>query len=144
MIAAIVSVLTFLPLMVMALAHLLWALGTTWPIRSEALLAQTVVGRPGLTRMPNRLLMLLIAILLTLAAIVAMGLAGHDDGGMVRTVLGALLAIGFLVRGVAGYTAGWRARYPAEPFATLDRKNYSPLFLWIGAGYLILVVMRLI
>ena len=144
MIEAVVSVLTFLPLMVAALAHLLWALGTTWPIRTEALLAQTVVGRSGITRMPNRLLTFVIAIVLTLAAIVAMGMAGHDDGGITRTILGALLAIVFLARGVAGYTRGWRARYPVEPFATLDRKNYSPLCLWIGAGFLILVVMRLI
>ena len=143
MIAAIVSTLTFLPLMVAALAHLLWALGTTWPIQSEALLAQTVVGRPGITRMPNKLLTLVIAILLTAAAIIVMAGEAHGDGGKIRTVLGALLAIGFIARGVLGYTPGWRARYPVEPFATLDRRNYSPLCLWIGAGFLILVVMRL-
>ena len=36
MISTIVSVLTFLPLMVVALAHLFWALGATWPIRTDA------------------------------------------------------------------------------------------------------------
>ena len=55
-----------------------------------------------------------------------------------------LLALVFLARGVLGYTAGWRARFPTEPFATLDRKNYSPLCLVLGAGFLILVVMRLL
>ena len=144
MIATIVSVLTFLPLLVVAFAHLLWALGTNWPISSEALLAQTVVGRTGITRMPNRLLTLFIAIVLFALGIIAMGLGGHDDGGTIRTVLGALCAVVFLGRGVAGYTPGWRARYSAEPFATLDRRNYSPLCLWIGAGFLILVLLRLI
>ena len=144
MTATIVSVLTFLPLMVVALAHLFWALGTSWPIRSEALLAQTVVGRSGITQMPSRWLTLLVSLLLFAAAIVAMGLADHDDGGVVRTILGGLLAIVFIARGVMGYTAGWRARYPVEPFATLDRRNYSPLCLWIGAGFLILVLLRLI
>ena len=48
MISIIVSVLTFLPLLVVAFAHLLWALGTAWPLQSEALLAQTVVGSPGI------------------------------------------------------------------------------------------------
>ena len=144
MIATITSVLTFLPLMLLALAHLFWALGTNWPIRSEELLAQAVIGRAGITRMPSRWLTLGMALLLFAAAVVAMGLAGHDDGGLVRTILGALLAVAFVARGVLGYTAGWRARYPAEPFATLDRKNYSPLCLWIGAGFLILVVMRLL
>jgi hypothetical protein len=144
MIATIVSVLTFLPLMIVALAHLFWALGATWPIRSEELLAQTVVGRAGVTRMPNKLVTFAVAVGLFLTAIIAMGLADHDDGGVVRTSLGALLAMGFIARGVLGYTAGWRARFPVEPFATLDRKNYSPLCLWIGAGFLILVVLRLI
>ncbi len=144
MTATIISVLTFLPLMVVALAHFFWALGTSWPIGTELLLAQTVVGRAGVTRMPNRWLTLLVAVLLFAAAVVAMGLADHDDGGIVRTLLGALLAIIFVARGILGYTAGWRARFPVEPFATLDRKNYSPLCLWIGAGFLILVVMRLL
>jgi hypothetical protein len=144
MTATIVSVLTFLPLMLLAFAHLLWALGTNWPISSEALLAQTVIGRTGITRMPNRLLILAVAIVLFAVAVIAMGLSGHDDGGRIRTVLGALCAIVFIGRGIVGYTPGWRARFSAEPFATLDRKNYSPLSLWIGAGFLILVLMRLI
>ena len=144
MISTIVSVLTFLPLMVVALAHFFWALGTTWPIRSEQLLAQTVVGRAGITRMPNKFLTLLVALALFAVAIVAMGLADHDDGGLFRTILGAILAVVFIARGVLGYSAGWRARFPTEPFASLDRKNYSPLCLWIGAGFLILVLMRLL
>jgi hypothetical protein len=141
--STLVATLTFLPLLVVALAHLFWALGTTWPIRDEALLAQTVLGRPGVTKMPNRLLTLLVAVLLFAAAVIAMGLADKTDGGTTRTVLAALLALAFLGRGIAGYTAGWRARHPVEPFATLDRKNYSPLCLWIGAGFLILLVLRL-
>jgi Protein of unknown function (DUF3995) len=144
MTSTIISILTFLPLMVAALAHLFWALGATWPIRDELLLAQTVVGSPGITRMPNKLLTLLVAILLFASGVVAMGLADHDDGGFVRTVLGVILAVVFLGRGVVGYTPGWRARHPVEPFATLDRKNYSPLCFWIGAGFLILVGMRLL
>jgi hypothetical protein len=144
MIATIIGVLTFLPLMLVALAHLFWALGTSWPIKTEALLAQTVVGRAGIAQMPSRWLTLLVALFLFAAAVVAMGLADHDDGGIVRTILGAILAIVFFARGVLGYPAGGRARFPVEPFATLDRRNYSPLCLWIGAGFLILVVMRLV
>ena len=37
--STVIAMLTFLPLLVVALAHLFWALGTTWPINSEALLA---------------------------------------------------------------------------------------------------------
>ncbi|HWA18046.1 MAG TPA: DUF3995 domain-containing protein [Devosia sp.] len=140
----VIALVIFLPLLMVAFAHLLWALGTSWPIQSEQLLAQTVIGRPGVTRMPNRLLILAVALLLFAAAIVAIGLADKMDGGLARTVLGAALAVAFLARGFAGYTGAWRARFPTEPFASLDRKNYSPLSLWIGAGFLILVLMRLL
>ena len=140
----VVGSLTFVPLLVVSVAHLLWALGYTWPIRNETLLAQTVIGTPGVTRMPNRLLVLVVAVLVFAAGIIALSLADHDSGGLGLTLLGTLLAIIFIARGVLGYTAGWRARFPTEPFATLDRRNYSPLCLWIGAGFLILVAMRLL
>jgi hypothetical protein len=140
----IVGSLTFVPLLMVAFAHFLWSLGRTWPIRNETLLAQTVVGSPGITRMPNRLLTFVVSLLILGAGIVALALADHASGGWWLTALGALLAVVFLARGALGYTAGWRARFPTEPFATLDRRNYSPLCFWIGAGFVILVVMRLI
>lgn len=140
----LVGSLTFLPLFTVAFAHYLWAFGNTWPIRNEALLAQTVVGRPGVTRMPNRLVTFLVATALIAAGLVALSLADPVAGGPGLTLLGALLALLFIGRGVLGYTPGWRARFPAEPFASLDRKNYSPLCFWIGAGFLILALMRLL
>ncbi len=139
----LVASLTFVPLLMLALALLLWSVGRTWPIRNEALLAQTVVGAPGITRMPRRLLLFALAVLTLATGIVALSLADHDSGGLPLTLLGLLLAAAFFVRGGIGYTAGWRARFPTEPFATLDRRNYAPLSFWIGAGFLILVVMRL-
>ena len=140
----VVGSLTFVPLLMVALAHFLWSLGRTWPIRNEVLLAQTVVGTPGITQMPSRLLTFLVSLLLLATGIVALALADHTSGGWWLTALGVLLAIVFIARGVLGYTAGWRERFPTEPFATLDRRNYSPLCLWIGAGFVILVAMRLL
>jgi hypothetical protein len=140
----LVGSLTFVPLLMVALAHFFWALGSTWPIKNETLLAQTVVGLPGVTRMPNRFVTFIVSLLVLAAGIVALALADHTSGGITLTLLGVLLAIVFIARGILGYTPGWRARFPTEPFATLDRKNYSPLCLWIGAGYIILVLMRLI
>ena len=140
----LVGALTFVPLLTVSFAHLLWALGSSWPIRGEMLLAQTVVGTPGVTRMPNRLLTLVVSLMLLAAGIVALSLADHESGGIGLTFAGGVLALAFLARGVLGYTGGWRARHPVEPFATLDRKNYSPLCLWIGAGFLVLVGMRLL
>jgi Protein of unknown function (DUF3995) len=140
----LVGSLTFVPLLMIALAHLVWSVGATWPIRNEELLAQTVVGKPDIKRMPNRAVTFVIALLVLAAGIMALAIADHDSGGLPLTLLGALLAAVFLARGAIGYTAAWRLRYPTEPFATLDRKNYSPLSLWIGAGFLILVLMRLL
>ena len=140
----LVGSLTFVPLLMVALAHFFWALGSTWPIKNETLLAQTVIGTPGVVKMPNRFGTLIVALLVLAAGIVALSLADHTSGGWPLTVLGLVLAAIFIGRGILGYTAGWRARFPTEPFATLDRKNYSPLCLWIGAGFLILVLMRLL
>jgi hypothetical protein len=140
----VVGSLTFVPLLMVAVAHFLWSLGRTWPIRNEALLAQTVVGLPGITKMPPKLASFAVFLFVLAAGVVALALADHTSGSWWLTALGVVLAVVFIGRGVLGYTAGWRARFPTEPFATLDRKNYSPLCLWIGAGFLILVIMRLI
>ena len=140
----VVGSLTFVPLLMVAVAHLIWALGGSWPIRNEALLAQTVVGLPGITKMPPKLASFAVFLFVLAAGVVALALADHTSGSWWLTALGVVLAVVFIGRGVLGYTAGWRARFPTEPFATLDRKNYSPLCLWIGAGFLILVIMRLI
>lgn len=140
----LVGSLTFLPLLMVAFVHFLWSIGYTWPIRSEELLVRTVVGTSGATRMPNRGLMLLGAVAVLAGGVVALALADPVSGGWSLNVLGLLLAAIFVGRGVLSYTPAWRARHPVEPFASLDRKNYGPLCFWIGAGFLILVLMRLL
>jgi hypothetical protein len=138
----IVASIVFVVLLAVALAPLLWALGSRWPIRDPELLAKTVIGRPGVTRVP-RLASLVVAVLAFAAGIVALSLADHDAGALWLTALGVVLAAIFLGRGALGYTAGWRARFSVEPFVTNDRRVYSPLCLIVGAGFLILVIMRL-
>jgi len=78
----LVASLTFLPLFTVAFAHYLWAFGNTWPIRNEALLAQTVVGRPGITKMPNRFVTFVVATALIVFGIVALSLADPVAGGV--------------------------------------------------------------
>ena len=139
----LIGAIVFVALLAVAIAHFIWSLGGSWPIRNKDLLAKAVIGRPGVTRVP-RLASLVIAILVLLAGIVALALADKTGGGVLLTAAGALLAMIFLARGAIGYTAGWRAAFPEEPFATLDRRNYSPLCLVLGMGFLLLVLMRLI
>ena len=138
-----IAALVFIPLLAVAIAHFLWSIGRTWPIRDQLLLAQTVIGRPGVTRVP-RLASFVVAAAVLAAGIIALSLADETAGGVTLTLLGALLGAIFIGRGVIGYTPQWRAQFPEEPFATLDRRNYSPLCLFVGAGFLILVLMRLL
>ncbi|HEV2518599.1 MAG TPA: DUF3995 domain-containing protein [Devosia sp.] len=139
----LIAALIFVVLLAVAIAHFLWSIGSRWPIRDPELLARTVVGKPGVTRVP-KLAAFIISLLVLAAGILALSLADHSAGGWWLTLVGVGLAAVFLGRGAIGYTEGWRARFSVEPFATLDRKNYSPLCLALGVGYLLLVIMRLI
>lgn len=138
----IVSSLIFVALLAVAIAHFLWSIGRTWPIRDEALLAKTVVGVPGITRMPPKIATFGVAIATLTAAIVALALADDVSGGPWLSALGVALALVFFARGVIGYTAWFARLTPEEPFRTLDRRNYSPLCLLLGAGFATLAIMR--
>ena len=136
--------LMFVLLLSVAVAHLLWSIGQTWPIRDEKLLAQTVVGTRDIQKMPPRLASFAVAVATFAAGILALSLADHDSGGMLLTLAGIALAAIFLGRGIAGYTPGWAARTPEPNFRLNDRRVYSPLCLLLGAGFLALVFMRLL
>ena len=139
----LIAALIFVVLLAVAIAHLLWSLGSRWPIRDPELLARTVIGKPGVTRVP-RLASLIVAVLVLAAGVLALSLADGAAGGIWLTLVGVVLAAVFLGRGAIGYTEGWRRRFSVEPFATLDRRNYTPICLALGVGYLLLVIMRLI
>jgi hypothetical protein len=139
----LIAALIFVVLLAVAIAHFLWSVGSRWPIRDPELLARTVIGKPGVTRVP-RLASFVVSLLVLAAGVLALSLADDAAGGWWLTLIGMVLATVFLGRGAIGYTEQWRAQFSVEPFATLDRKNYSPICLALGAGYLILVIMRLI
>lgn len=132
----------FLCLIMVSLAHFVWAFGGTWPIRNRELLAATVIGREGVDRVP-RLAALLVAILVLVAAALGVSLGERESGGLPLTLVGLALGLVFAVRGIFGYTAAWRRHFPREPFASLDRKFYSPLCVVVAVCFLVLVAMRL-
>ena len=134
----------FVALLAVSFAHLLWSLGQTWPIRDGKLLAQTVVGTPGIERMPSRWRSLGMAVFLFAAGVIGLSLADHDSGGPPLTLAGLALAAVFFGRGVLGYTARWAAHTPEPNFRLNDRRVYSPLCLFLGACFLALVLMRLL
>ena len=138
----LIAALVFIPLLTLSMAHFLWALGGTWPIREEKLLAQTVVGTAGVTHMPPRWVSLGVALLTITAGILALALADHTSGGTILSILGLPAAAIFLYRGILGYTPGWIAKTPEPNFRLNDRRVYSPLCLAIGIGFIVLVILR--
>lgn len=139
-----IAALVFIPLLAIALACFLWAIGRSWPLRNRELLRQAISGRSGDAPLPSRLVFLAAAIIALGAGIVALSLADPVAGGLGLTLTGLVLGVLLTARGIAGYTPGWRRIRAAEPFATLDRKTYSPVALFLGAGFLLLVLLRLL
>ena len=139
----VVAAVVFIPLLAIAIAHFVWSLGGSWPIRDKAMLPKVVLGIPGATRVP-RLASFVVSVAILAAGVVALALADHTAGSIWLTLLGVVLGAVFVARGILGYTSRWRAKFTEEPFATLDRRNYSPLCLILGAGFWLLVLMRLI
>jgi hypothetical protein len=127
----------------LAILHLVWGLGSHWPAASAERLAKSAVGTPGITRMPGMAASLVVAALLAGVAIWPLFGAGLLPAVWPRwleQLAGAGIVAVFLGRGVAGYTQAWRRLVPEEPFASYDRRYYSPLCLALGAGYLAILI----
>lgn len=139
-----IASMMFIALFAVSLAHFLWSIGRTWPIRDEKLLAQTVVGFKDIERMPPRLASLAVSTASLAAGIFALALADHDSGGIWLNLGGFALAAVFLARGVLGFTAWWAQKTPEPNFRLNDRRVYSPLCLALGLGFIALVVFRFI
>jgi len=140
----LIAAFMFIALLAVSTAHFLWSIGKTWPIRGEKLLAQTVVGFKDIERMPPRLASLAVSLATLAAGIIALALADHDGGGLLLSLVGLPLAAVFLARGIIGYTPWWARVTPEPNFRLNDTRVYSPLCLFLGAGFLALVILRLL
>ena len=130
-------------LLVIAALHAAWGLGWRWPSGSEIALARTVVGRTGITRMPSLASCLTVAALLAGASLwplCASGLVTAPWPRRLTQFAGLGLAAVYIGRGIAGYLPAWRRRFSEQPFASLDRRIYSPLCVLIGAAILTLLI----
>ena len=120
-----------------AVIHALWGLGYNWPETSEEALARSVVG-DGRRRMPPAWQCYAVAGLLAAVAIWAFVLLGRDEEPWVQSVTYIIAGV-FVARGIAGYTPTWRSHFRDEPFATRNRRYYSPYCLLMGVSYLALL-----
>ena len=142
MISGLASI-TFIPLLAMAMVHMMWAFGATYPAKTEADLARTVIGAQGIEKMQSRGLSFFLSLAIFFAGIWALALTDPSDT-LVLTLGGVFFAMVFLARGILGYTKSWRARNPEEPFASFNIRLYSPLCLLVGIGFAWLTLLRII
>ncbi len=137
------TIATFEAILLAAIAalHVAWGFGVRWPRRDEPALAALVVGY-NRDRMPPPQQCFIAAAAIFAAAVVVALMAGSvrlPIAPVLVTLAGLGVTAVFAGRGVAGYLPAWRARFPRQPFATLDRRFYSPLCLGIAATCAILL-----
>jgi hypothetical protein len=139
----LIAAFVCIALMAISVAHLAWSLGLSWPLKNRKLLAQTVVGFTGVEKMPNPLFTFVVAIATFYAAFIALAMADPEGGGTNLNLVGGVIALIFLARGIIGYTAKWQAMTSEPIFRLNDKRVYSPLCLFIGLGFTTLILLRL-
>lgn len=142
----VIAALIALILFAVALIHFAWGSGLNWPAKTEQDLSNLVVGTSGAKKMPGKTLTVLVAIAIAMAAswpLMWQGLIWYPHAFPQTLVwLGMwVLAVIFLLRGVAGYFM--HTSNPEQPFKRLNRVLYSPLCLLLGCGFLLLVTAPL-
>ncbi len=142
--AAVVSSVLAVVLVVAGILHLLWAARIYFPFANEQAAARAVVGLRGITRMPSRGASAFVGLLLIAAAVAAVCIGSFSAqvpaAKYVLAPLGLFLSAVFLTRGIAGILPAFERAAPEQPFLTLNRRLYSPLCAAIGLGFLFLVI----
>lgn len=132
-------------LLPVGILHLIWASGASWPYRSEAHLAQSVIGAPFDMPRPQKAgLTLAAATAILLAGVLPLAFVGLIETGLPEHVLRWALmaeAVVFLLRGIYGYLPAMARAAPLEPFRTLNRRYYNPLILTLGALCFALLIL---
>lgn len=137
----ILSYVTAVILLLIALIHLLWGIDVYWPAKDEAALARAVVGAKDITQMPNFWACSFVTVALLIGAVIVLRLGGVMDVkafGLTALPLwlfqlaGLGFALVLLSRGIIGLTPFWAQITPEEPFRTWNKQFYSPLCIALG------------
>jgi FtsH-binding integral membrane protein len=129
----LLAVILFASVFALSFIHFQWSRGSHWPEESEEALARAVIG-DGRRSMPSPLACLALSIVLAVVALWPLFVMDRATELSIRQVT-MVIAGTFVARGIAGYTVRWRQHFNDEPFATRDRRYYSPLCLVLGLGY---------
>jgi hypothetical protein len=130
-----IAIALLLTLVVGAIAalHVYWGLGGLWPSSDEETLARTVIGDGRRHMPPPWQCFAVAAILLVVAAwpwfVIAMPTNSNVTVGLM------IIIAAFFIRALAAFSGRWRSHFPAQPFATYDRRFYGPLCFTLSAGY---------
>lgn len=141
--SAIIAVAVFLTLLITAIIHVYWAAGGYWPGTDSRSLAKAVVGTNGIEKMPPNWITGLVSLGIFLAALWPLFWLEWIVLPLPRWSVAAgliVLTLIFLGRGVAGFVPAIRRANSEEPFASRDRRYFSPLILLIGIGLLYLLI----
>ncbi|MCF6320200.1 MAG: DUF3995 domain-containing protein [Rhizobiaceae bacterium] len=138
-----IAVILSLVLFVIAALHLYWALGGLWPGIDKASLTRTVIGATNMSTMPPAWLTVAVSACIFAASLFPLMWENlmPDLLPKVILLLGMwVLSLVFIGRGIAGYQPFFRKSNSEEPFASLNRKYFSPLCLLLGGGFISLVL----
>ena len=138
---AVLAFLLFVGVGAIAVVHVLWGLGSSWPEATHEALARGVVG-DGRRRMPPPGQCFAVAAVLTVVALWPWYVLGRGSEPAVMTGTFAI-AGAFVARGWAGYSPRWRSHFNDEPFAARDKRYYAPYSLLLGVGYVALLAGEL-
>ena len=131
-----------LVLAVLAAAHAWWAMGRIWPAASEP---DAGARRDRRRAQPHAAALAVRRRRAGAAGRRGLAVGGRAPGRDSQLVLIGSIVIGavFFIRGTAGYSPRWRARFTAEPFRTRDFYLYSPLCLALGVGFIALLTREM-
>ena len=124
----------------MSALHTMWGLGSSFPFRDHATLADTVAGTRDVPQ--PRDCFAVAGLLLTSAALVSVALPLQADVRRVGAVGVATVLGGRGVLGMARRTAMVVPWTPSERFVRLDQHYYGPLCLALATGAAISATTR--
>jgi hypothetical protein len=122
----------------LGLLHLVWAIGSPWPLPNRTALAMTVVGDSA-QRMPGRGATVAVAGLLVFASIWVLSLRGvlvpQPSAGLLRASVTWGMVFVFALRGVGGFfEAAIRPNIIGTPYLRWSLRLYSPLSAALAAA----------
>jgi len=132
------SITIFSILLLIALIHIVWALGSYWPAKDEQSLINTVIGSAKRSVMPAPFLIILVAIGIFGAGLCVLWgpelISLPFPEWIKQTSLISLIII-FAARGISTYLFVAPLVNRTEPFKTLDRQYFAPLCLLLSLGF---------